>query len=98
MADGLLIAHTRRIRARAQRPRDAELEALARTAAGVLRLVAPMQGLHLTAHLDERMPASSGARIRQVAGVQALLLFETRWTSRGAENFALGFAGYGERS
>ena len=97
IADGVLVAHTRRIRARAQRARDVVIEALARTTGGALRVVAPTQGLHLTAHLDERMPAGSGARIRDRAGVQALLLSETRWVASGPEGFVLGFAGYTER-
>lgn len=97
IAEGVLVAHTRRIRARAQRARDVVVEALARTAGSALRLVAPTQGLHLTAHLDERMPAGSGARIREQAGVQALLLSETRWAASGPEGFVLGFAGYGEK-
>ena len=97
IAEGALAAHTRRIRARAQRARDVVVETLARTAGSALRLVAPTQGLHLAAHLDERMPAGSGARIREEAGVQGLLLSETRWAASGPEGFVLGFAGYAER-
>ena len=97
IAEGVLVAHMRRIRARAQRARDVVVETLARKAGSALRLVAPTQGLHLTAHLDERMPAGSGMYIREQAGVQALLLSETRWATSGPEGFVLGFAGYAEK-
>lgn len=96
ISEGALITHTRRLRSRAQRARDVVVEALARTAGAALRLVAPAQGLHLAAHLDERMSPGTAALIRDRAGVQALLISETRLAGSGPDGFVLGFAGYGE--
>jgi len=96
LADGALIAHTRRLRARAQRARDLVVATLARTAGTALRLVAPAQGLHLAAHLHASTPPGTAALIRDQACVQALLLSETRLAD-GPDGFVLGFAGYEER-
>jgi GntR family transcriptional regulator/MocR family aminotransferase len=97
IAEGALIAHTRRLRSRAQRARDVVVETLARSAGAALRLVAPAQGLHLAAHLNERMSPGAAALIRDRAGVQALLISETRLARSGPDGFVLGFAGYGEQ-
>ena len=96
IAEGALSAHTRRLRSRAQRARDLVVEALTRKAGAALRLVAPAQGLHLAAHLDEWTPPGAAARIRDQAGVQALLISETRLIGSGPDGFVLGFAGYSE--
>lgn len=97
MAEGALFAHTRRLRARSRAARDVVVDALGRSAGAALRLVAPAQGLHLVALLDERAPHGAAARIRERAGVQALLISETRMRPGGPDGLVLGFAGYGER-
>ncbi len=97
MAEGALVAHTRRLRSRSRGARDVVVESLRRSAGTALRLVAPAQGLHLVALLDERAPPGAAAFIRQRAGVQALLISETRMTEGGPDGFVLGFAGYEER-
>lgn len=96
MAEGALSAHTRRLRSRSRAARDVVVEALGRSAGGALRLVAPAQGLHLVALLDERAPPSAASLIRERAGVQALLISETRMRGGGPDGFVLGFAGYEE--
>src|SRR5262245_35707817 len=69
--------------------------ALAATAGEALHVAVPAQGLHLVAYLSPELPPEAGRQIRSLAGIEAVLLSETR-ERRGPERegLILGFSGY----
>lgn len=90
MADGTVAAHLRRMRRRYREDRDL---LAARLADGGLRPVIPDQGLHMVVPLQGQ-PAGTAAQIRQEAGIDMLLLSETRANPGAEDGFVLGFSGY----
>jgi GntR family transcriptional regulator/MocR family aminotransferase len=95
MAEGVLLSHVRRMRSRYRAARDALASMLERAAGGALEITVPSQGLHLVAYLPARLASDAGQRIREKAGVDALLLSETRSLGGdGREGFVLGFSGF----
>jgi GntR family transcriptional regulator/MocR family aminotransferase len=94
MADGILAAHVRRMRARYRIGCDVTASTLEKAARGTLRLVVPKQGLHMLAHLPAGLPKDAAAKIRAIAQIESWLLSETRLVQSGPDGFVLGFAGH----
>jgi GntR family transcriptional regulator/MocR family aminotransferase len=94
ISDGVLAAHTRRMRSRYREARDALATTLEHAAGGALRIAVPTQGLHMLAYLPHGVPQDSAMQIRQVADVEAQLLSEMRIKRRGPDGFILGFSGH----
>jgi GntR family transcriptional regulator / MocR family aminotransferase len=94
MSDGVLAAHTRRMRSRYREARDAVVTALKNAAGGTLRIAVPTQGLHMLAYLPKGLPNASAMQIREVAKVETRLLSEMRINRRDPDGFILGFSGY----
>ncbi|WP_395703476.1 PLP-dependent aminotransferase family protein [Aquabacterium sp.] len=94
LADGNFAAHLRRARKQCLAARDRLAATLQHAAGNALRVERPTQGLHLLATLPAGLPADAGARIREAAGVHAVLLSETRLVPRSGEAFVLGFSGH----
>jgi len=94
MSDGILAAHTRRMRSRYREARDALATALKNAAGGALRIAVPTQGLHMLAYLPNRLPKETAMHIREVADVETKLLSEMRINRRGPDGFILGFSGH----
>ena len=94
MSEGVLAAHTRRMRSRYREARDAVASALNSAAGGTLRFAVPTQGLHMLAYLPDGLPKHMAMRIREVAGIDTKLLSETRISRRGPDGFILGFSGH----
>jgi GntR family transcriptional regulator / MocR family aminotransferase len=94
MSDGVLAAHTRRMRSRYRQARDALATTLNNAAGGALRIAVPTQGLHMLAYLPNRVPKETAMQIREVADVETKLLSEMRINRRGPDGFILGFSGH----
>lgn len=94
MADGDYVAHVRRVRNRYRAARDALAIALERFSRGVLKIKVPEQGLHLLAMLPDWASPVAASAIRDQAGVETVLLSETRIQPQGPDGFILGYAGY----
>ncbi|TRA95285.1 MULTISPECIES: PLP-dependent aminotransferase family protein [Rhizobium/Agrobacterium group] len=94
MANGILADHTRRMRRRYQAARDTVASVLQSTAGHALKIMVPPQGLHLLAYLPEDLPEDAAAIIRAAAGVETVLLSETRLVPARHNGFILGFSGY----
>lgn len=94
MRDGTVARHMRRNLRRYRAHRDMLAETLAAHSGGVLRPEIADHGLHMIAWLRDDLSASCARAIRDAAGVEALLLSETRAAQGGPEGFVLGFAGY----
>jgi GntR family transcriptional regulator/MocR family aminotransferase len=95
IADGVLAAHTRRMRGRYREARDALASALEHAAGGALRIAVPTQGLHMLAYLPNGVPKDTAMQIRAAADVETQLLSEMRINRRGPDGFILGFSGHG---
>jgi GntR family transcriptional regulator/MocR family aminotransferase len=94
MSDGTFDAHTRRMRKRYREARDTLAAALENAAGASLNVVKPTQGLHLLALLPPGAPKGSAHRIREAAGVEAMLLSEMRMVHRAPDGLILGFSGH----
>jgi GntR family transcriptional regulator / MocR family aminotransferase len=94
ISDGVLAAHTRRMRSRYRAARDALATALNSAAEGTLRFAIPTQGLHMLAYLPNSLPKDTAIHIREMADVEARLLSEMRINRRGPDGFILGFSGH----
>lgn len=94
MSDGIFSAHLRRIRKHYRDARDQIAKIIVEEAAGVLTPTVPDQGLHMIVRLASYLDSDAGRAIRAEAGVEALLLSETRTVTTGIEGFILGFSGY----
>jgi GntR family transcriptional regulator / MocR family aminotransferase len=94
IADGVLSAHTRRMRTRYREARDTLVGALESAAGGALRLVVPTQGLHMTAYLPHGVSKETAMQIREAANVETQLISETCIRRRGPDGFILGFSGH----
>jgi GntR family transcriptional regulator / MocR family aminotransferase len=94
MSDGVLAAHTRRMRRRYREARDSVAATLLESAGGALHIAVPKQGLHLLALLPRGLPKDAAMRIRETAVVEAKLLSEMRIARPGADGFILGFSGH----
>ena len=97
MAEGALVAHTRRMRIRARAARDVVVSTLRASAGDALRIVAPAQGLHLVAYLPESASPGAADAILAEAGVEAVLISQMRLSGGGPDGFVLGFAGFETR-
>jgi GntR family transcriptional regulator/MocR family aminotransferase len=92
--DGILAAHTKRMRARYREARDTVVQTLTKAAGGTLCVSAPTQGLHLLALLPTGLPIDAAIRIRRTANVEARLLSEMRIVTSEPDGFILGFSGH----
>jgi GntR family transcriptional regulator / MocR family aminotransferase len=95
ISDGVLAAHTRRMRTRYREARDALAASLENAAGGALRITVPTQGLHMLAYLPHGVPKDTAMRIRAAADVETQLLSEMCINRRGGDGFILGFSGHG---
>jgi GntR family transcriptional regulator/MocR family aminotransferase len=95
IADGVLAAHTRRMRSRYREARDAVATALEHAAGGALRIAVPTQGLHMIAYLPSGVAKDAAMRIRAAADVETQLISEMRINRRGPDGFILGYSGHG---
>jgi GntR family transcriptional regulator/MocR family aminotransferase len=95
ISDGVLAAHTRRMRSRYREARDALATALESAAGGALRVAVPTQGLHMIAYLPNGVSRETAWRVREVADVDTQLISEMRINRRGPDGFILGFSGHG---
>jgi GntR family transcriptional regulator / MocR family aminotransferase len=95
MSDGVLAAHTRRMRTRYREARDALATSLENAAGGALRIAVPTQGLHMLAYLPKGVPKDTAMQIRAAADVETQLISEMRINRRGPDGFILGFSGHG---
>lgn len=94
MSDGTVSAHLRRMRKHYCNARNQIAKIIAEDAAGVLIPAVPAQGLHMIVRLASGLDRDAGHAIRAAAGVDAMLLSETRTESTGTEGFILGFSGF----
>jgi GntR family transcriptional regulator / MocR family aminotransferase len=94
MAEGVVSAHMRRMRARYRQARDAVADTLAASAGGCLHIAAPAQGLHLLATLPPGAPKDAAVVIRERAGIECRLLSDARIVQRGPDGFVLGYSGF----
>lgn len=94
MADGTVSAHLRRMRKYYREARDRLAGIIAEESGGVLTPIVPEQGLHMIARLRGDLDGEAARRIRARAGVEALLLSETRAAQDGPDAFILGFSGF----
>lgn len=94
MADGTIAAQQRRNLRRYRAARDLVVETIGSESKGLLRPDTPDHGLHMIAWLREDLDPGLAPAIRQEAGVETLLLSETRLEPGAGEGFLLGFSGY----
>ncbi|KEQ02916.1 PLP-dependent aminotransferase family protein [Pseudorhizobium pelagicum] len=94
MSDGTVSANLRRMRKYYRNARDQVAKIISDESAGVLIPSVPAQGLHMIVHLASNLDCDAGQAIRAHAGVDAILLSETRTDTTGTEAFILGFSGF----
>ncbi len=92
--EGGFAAHVRRMRSRYRLARDLVAAVVVQASGGILRVAVPDQGLHLVALLPPSWPPNAAAAIRAMAGIEALLLSETRIDPAPQDGFVLGFSGH----
>lgn len=95
MADGTIAAQLRRNLRRYRAARDLVAGIIATLSEGALRPDNADHGLHLIARLREDLPSELACVIRREAGVETILVSETRIEPGIDEGFVLGFSGYG---
>lgn len=96
MADGTIAAQLRRNLRRYRAARDLVAGIVATLSDGALCPDNGDHGLHMIARLRDDLPAGLAHAIRREAGVEAVLLSETRMEPGPGEGFVLGFSGHDE--
>jgi len=94
MADGTVSAHLRRRRKHYRQARDLLARTIVDEGSGILTPNIAEQGLHMVVRLPPELGREAAVAIRKRAGVEALLLSETRSAEAGPEAFILGFSGF----
>lgn len=96
MADGTIAAQLRRNLRRYRAARDLVAGIVATVSNGALRPDVADHGLHMIAWLRDGLAAELAHAIRREAGVETVLVSETRMEPGPGEGFVLGFSGYEE--
>ncbi|CUX51947.1 GntR family transcriptional regulator/MocR family aminotransferase [Agrobacterium tumefaciens] len=94
MADGTVSAHLRRMRKLYREARNLLASTINEESGGVLTAILPEQGLHMVVRLPPGLGRQAGLAIRERAGVDTMLLSDTRSAVAGPDAFILGFSGF----
>ncbi len=94
LADGTVATPLRRNLRRYRAARDLVAQCIVETSEGRLTPDVPEHGLHLIAWLPVGTSTATATGIRSVAGVETLLVSETRMQQGAREGFVLGFSGH----